>query len=267
MEHSYEFVNLYPEQIKKDPKYQREIDVARIKRITKHWDDDLVNPPKVSLRENGNYYVFNGQHTLAAWKKRYGNRPILCKVYRGLTETEEKDLFVKQEGFAKAVGKVDKLRAEYNAGTKDVVDMVNCVKLAGCIIDFDSLPSNAKNRINAIATAYDIYKSVGRDYFINILDILRRAFFGDQNAFKDGFLKGMGYLFLHNADQFTCQKMIEALQKQPIEWYIQKANVYVGQSARVKFARAIAEQYNKQKRSKRIIIGDAKEADTNESAV
>lgn len=264
MEHSYEFVNLYPEQIKKDPKYQREIDVTRIKRITKHWDDDLVNPPKVSLRENGNYYVFNGQHTLAAWKKRYGNRPILCKVYRGLTELEEKDLFVKQEGFAKAVGKVDKLRAEYNAGTPDVVDMVNCVKLAGCIIDFESLPSAAKNRVNAIATAYDVYKDVGHDYFINILDILRRAFFGDQNAFKDGFLKGMGYLFKNNSDQFTCRKMIDALTKQPIDWYIQKANVYIGQSAKVKYARAFAEQYNKRKSSGKIIIGEVKEGNRHE---
>ena len=185
MEHSYEFVNLYPEQIKKDPKYQREIDVGRIKRITKNWDDDLVNPPKVSLRENGNYYVFNGQHTLAAWKKRYGNRPILCKVYRGLTEIEEKDLFVKQEGFSKAVGKIDKLRAEYNAGTPDVVEMVDCARIAGCIIDFEAQPTTAKNRVNAIATAYDVYKSIGRDYFINALDILRRAFFGDQLAFQD----------------------------------------------------------------------------------
>ena len=123
MEHSYEYVMLYPEQIKKDPKYQREIDVARIKKITKNWDDDLVNAPKVSLRENGNYYVFNGQHTLAAWKKRYGNKMIQCKVYRGLTETEEKDLFVKQEGFSKAVGLVDKLRAEYNSGNDEVMDM------------------------------------------------------------------------------------------------------------------------------------------------
>lgn len=264
MEHSYEFVNLYPEQIKKDPKYQRDIDVSRIKRITKHWDDDLVNPPKVSLRENGNYYVFNGQHTLAAWKKRYGNKPILCKVYRGLTELEEKDLFVKQEGFAKAVGKVDKLRAEYNAGTPDVVDMVNCVKLAGCIIDFESLPSTAKNRVNAVATAYDVYKDVGRDYFINILDILRRAFFGDQNAFKDGFLKGMGYLFKNNSDQFTCRKMIDALTKQPIDWYIQKANIYIGQSAKVKYARAFAEQYNKRKSSGKIIIGEVKEGNQHE---
>lgn len=256
MEHSYEFVNLYPEQIKKDPNYQREIDMSRIKKITKHWDDDLVNPPKISLRENGNYYVFNGQHTLAAWKKRYGNKPILCKVYRGLSETDEKDLFVKQEGFSKAVGRVEKLRAEFNAGTEDVVDMVNCAAIAGCTINFDLAPANVKNRVNAIATAYSVYKSVGHDNFINILDVLRRGFFGDQLAFQDGFLKGMGYLFKNHSEQFTLKKMVQALSQQPIEWYRQKANVYIGQSAGVKYAKAFAEQYNKRKSSGRITIGE-----------
>lgn len=253
MEHSYEYVMLFPEQIKKDPKYQRDIDVSRIKKITKNWDDDLVNAPKVSLRDNGVYYVFNGQHTLVAWKKRYGNKPIQCKVYRGLTETEEKDLFVKQEGFSKAVNLGDKIRAEYNSGTPDVVDMVKCVVLAGCSIDFNNHTSNSKNRVNAIVTAYSTYKSIGHDNFINALDILRRSFYGEQMGFNDGFIKGMGYLFKHYSEQFTVNKMIEALQKQPIEYYRQKAKTFDG-SAALKNAKAFAEQYNKGKRTNKISI-------------
>ena len=251
MEHSYEYVMLYPEQIKKDPKYQREIDVARIKKITKNWDDDLVNAPKVSLRENGNYYVFNGQHTLAAWKKRYGNKMIQCKVYRGLTETEEKDLFVKQEGFSKAVGLVDKLRAEYNSGNDEVMDMVRCVSLAGCTMDFENRTSQTQNRINAVTTAYNVYKEVGHDNFINILDILRRSFYGDYKGFQDGFLKGMKFLFKHYSDKISVKPMITALQKQPADWYVQKANKFDG-SAAVRYAKAFVEQYNKGKRTNRI---------------
>lgn len=251
MEHSYEYTMLYPEQIKKDPKYQREIDVNRIKKITKNWDDDLVNAPKVSLRENGVYYVFNGQHTLAAWKKRYGNRPIQCKVYRGLTEIEEKDLFVKQEGFSKAVGLVDKLRAEFNSGNDEVMDMVRCVHLAGCTIDFDNRTSQTQNRINAVTTAYNVYKDVGHDNFINILDILRRSFYGDYKGFQDGFLKGMKFLFKHYAEHITVKKMVTALQKQPADYYVQKANRYEG-SAAVRYAKAFVEQYNKGLRTNRI---------------
>ena len=255
MEHSYEYTMLYPEQIKKDPKYQREIDAARIKKITKNWDDDLVNAPKVSLRENGVYYVFNGQHTLAAWKKRYGNRPIQCKVYRGLTEKEEKDLFVKQEGFSKAVGKVDILRAEFNSGDAEVCDMVNCCKLAGCTIDFDNRTSNVNNRINAVSTAYAVYKSIGHDHFINVLCILKTAFFGEQLAFQDGFLKGMGYLFKHYSDKIVNRKMIESIQRQPVDYYRQRANQFDG-SAQVRYAKAFVEQYNKGRRTNRIELAE-----------
>lgn len=260
MEHSFEYAMLYPEQIKKDPKYQREIDVARIKKITKYWDDDLVNAPKVSLRANGVYYVFNGQHTLAAWKKRYGNRPIQCKVYRGLTEEEEKDLFVKQEGFSKAVGKIDILRAEFNSGSAEVCDMVNCIKLAGCTVDFDNRTSTVDNRVNAIATAFSVYKSVGHDYFINILYILRNAFFGNQLGFQDGFLKGMGYLFKHYAEYITVKKMIDAIQRQPVDWYRQRANTFDGSSA-VRYARAFVEQYNKCKKTNRIPFSTVQESE------
>jgi len=251
MEHSYEYTMLYPEQIKKDPKYQREIDVARIKKITKNWDDDLVNAPKVSLRENGVYYVFNGQHTLAAWKKRYGNRPIQCKVYRGLTEEEEKDLFVKQEGFSKAVGKIDILRAEFNSGSAEVVDMVNCCKLAGCSIDFDNRTSNVKNRVNAVATAFAVYRSIGHDNFINLLCILSKAFYGEQAAFQDGYIKGMGYLFKHYSDRITNKRMIEALQRQPVDYYRQRANTFIGSSA-YRYAKAFTEQFNKGKKTNKI---------------
>lgn len=255
MEHSYEYTMLYPEQIKKDPKYQREIDIARIKKITKNWDDDLVNAPKVSLRENGVYYVFNGQHTLAAWKKRYGNRPIQCKVYRGLTEVEEKDLFVKQEGFSKAVGLVDKLRAEFNSGDPDVTDMVNCIRVAGCSIDFDNRTSNAQNRINAVSTAFNVYKEVGHDNFINIIDILRRSFYGDYKGFQDGFLKGMKYLFKHHCEKISIKQMVTSLQKQPADYYVQQANRLEG-SAQVRYAKAFATQYNKGRRVNRIDLDE-----------
>ena len=248
MKHDFEYVMLFPEQIKKDPKYQREIDIARIKRITKNWDDDLVNAPKISLRDNGVYYVFNGQHTLAAWKKRYGNKPIQCKVYRGLTEDEEMQLFIKQEGFSKSVGTADKLRAKYNHGDKEVCDMVRCAQIAGCVIDFEKEKSRAKNQINAVVAAFSAYGMVGHDNFINILSILKDAFFGEQIAFCDGMLKGMAYLFKHYPDKITVRNMVNSLQSQPVKYYEQESRKHIG-TMPVRYAKAIAAQYNKKRRT------------------
>ena len=69
--------------------YQRHLNANRVKRIAAEFDERIANAPKVSYR-NGHYYVFDGQHTIAARKLRNNNcdLDILCKVYSGLTEQE-----------------------------------------------------------------------------------------------------------------------------------------------------------------------------------
>lgn len=71
----------------------------RVHRIAKEFDERIANEPKVSYRD-GHYYVFDGQHTVAARKQLNGDKDldILCKVYYGLDEQEETLLFAQQTG-------------------------------------------------------------------------------------------------------------------------------------------------------------------------
>jgi hypothetical protein len=80
---NYEYKQINSAFILSDPDYQRTLDVNRVKRIVANFNPNLVNPIKVSLR-NGKYYVFDGQHTLAALKMKNNNQNLLveCKVYR-----------------------------------------------------------------------------------------------------------------------------------------------------------------------------------------
>ena len=70
--------------------YQRDQKLRQIKDISKDFDERVANEPKVSYRD-GRYFVFDGQHTIAARVHRNGGDPlpILCKVYFGMTEKEE----------------------------------------------------------------------------------------------------------------------------------------------------------------------------------
>ena len=74
--------------------YQRELNEDRVRRIAAEFDERIANEPKVSCRD-GRYYVFDGQHTIAARKLLNGGRdlPIRCKVFYGLTESDEALLF------------------------------------------------------------------------------------------------------------------------------------------------------------------------------
>ena len=55
--------------------YQRRLNPQRTKRIANAFDERIANEPKVSLR-NGRYYVFDGQHTIAARVERNGGKPL-----------------------------------------------------------------------------------------------------------------------------------------------------------------------------------------------
>lgn len=70
--------------------YQRDQKLRQINDISKDFDERVANEPKVSYRD-GRYFVFDGQHTIAARVHRNGGDPlpILCKVYFGMTEKEE----------------------------------------------------------------------------------------------------------------------------------------------------------------------------------
>ena len=45
--------------------YQRELNPNRVRKIAAEFDEHIANDPKVSFRD-GHYYVFDGQHTIAA---------------------------------------------------------------------------------------------------------------------------------------------------------------------------------------------------------
>ena len=74
--------------------YQRKFNARRALKIAEDFDERIANEPKVSYRD-GRYFVFDGQHTIAARKLRNGGNDlhIKCKVYFDMTEKDEAMLF------------------------------------------------------------------------------------------------------------------------------------------------------------------------------
>ena len=86
--HEFEYRYLRPSQIQVDPLYQRRLRPAVVDNIVKEFNGDTFNEPKVSNRD-GKYWVFDGQHTLAASAQAHyrgnGRRPERAReVERGL---------------------------------------------------------------------------------------------------------------------------------------------------------------------------------------
>lgn len=171
--------------------YQRGIDSKRVKRIADTWKDEVANLPKVSYRD-GKYWVFDGQHTIAARKLRNGNQdlPIECRVYSGLTYEEEAELFVLQNGIAKNPDMNAKFKAMYEAGDVDIIEFKRTVESVGLRMDFSK--GWGQNKIIACNTAYKLFtKNSSSKIFTKSLEMIKFAWGGAPDSFRREILLGM----------------------------------------------------------------------------
>ena len=194
-----------------DPDYQRSLDMNRVHKIVGQFDEMLVNPIKVSLRE-GKYYVFDGQHTLAALKLRNNNKdlPVSCKVYKGMTRQQEAALFAQQNGLSRAVPSNAKLKAMYLARDPEVVDFYDCTNR---VVKMDFSGGMAQNKILACAKAFKIYKDMGKVEYINILNIIESAWGGEPNSFRQEILGGLHLFYKEYRGKISIPALIKKLSR------------------------------------------------------
>ena len=74
-----------------DESYQRALQ-NHVKIIARDWNPTKCDPLKINFREDGNFYVWDGQHRLEAAKLR-GIKYLLCDITVGLTQEQEAELF------------------------------------------------------------------------------------------------------------------------------------------------------------------------------
>lgn len=161
--------------------YQREINTNRVKRIAKNFYERIANEPKVSFRD-GKYYVFDGQHTIAARKLMNGNKnlSILCKVYMGMTEKEEAELFSRQTGESAPLTAGIRLRAEIFG--EDEVALAFRTANADLGIELDYDQKRGFMRIGCIQTAYEAYRKLGTDRYKEAMKIIIEAWGGTRSV-------------------------------------------------------------------------------------
>ena len=241
--HEFEYKWLRPSQLRTDPLYQRQLDIPRVEKIVKAFNGDTFNEPKVSYRD-GVYWVFDGQHSLAAWRKYHGNedKPIYCKVFKGMTWLEECDAFVRQNGIDKDPTTNDKLRAAYNSKDPDVVDMVDKASLCGFIVDFNA--SKTPSRIVATTALFRAYKTLGGENYLRMLTAVKDAWYGDIDAVSSQIISGMATVF--KTYEFQLEDFVKSMKKITPARIIAQGKTYRDRTNT--YSREIVKQYNIKRR-------------------
>ena len=245
--HEFESKLLSPSLIKYDPLYQRELDGKRAGKIAAEFNGDLFNEPKVSYRD-GAYWCFNGQHSIAAWKIYHNNedKPVMCKVFRGMTWLDECEAFVAQNGLSKDPTTNQKLRAAYNSKNPDVIQMVELAKQAGFIVDFNL--GQIRNRICCTSTLFKAFKKLGPEAYLEMLTVIQGAWKGEIESTSNQIISGMTTFYDRYYGNFKMEDLIKNLSRiTPVE-IIRNGKNYT--TVRNGYTREIVKCYNKGRRYK-----------------
>ena len=194
------------------PAYQRVVDNSRVKKIIANFNPLLVNSIKVSHRDN-QYFIFDGQHTLAVLKANNNNKDLMvnCRVFEGLTEETEAGLFAKQTGLSRNVDISAKFKALFVAKDIDIVEMVKLTKQTGLRVDFNK--SKSTNNIVALGKLYKIFKSVSAIDYIEILSVIEEAWKGIPESLYKEILGGVHLFCITYKGKYDRKVLIDKLVK------------------------------------------------------
>jgi len=193
-------------QVRTNPLAQRELNPARVDKLTSEFDPEQFGAPTVNHRDEW-YYVIDGQHRIEALKKWFGSwedQQIQCWAYEDLTETEEADVFLKLNDTL-AVAAFAKFRVGVQAGRPAETDVDRIVRAQGLHVSKE----NNEGAIGAVGTIMRLYCRAGGPTLGRTLRIIRDAY-GDPGL-DAAVIDGIGLLCHRYNGEFEDARAVDRL--------------------------------------------------------
>jgi hypothetical protein len=173
--------------MKVSPKAQREFKEIHAAEIAADIDLEAIGYPVVNKRD-GNFYIVDGQHRIAALKMiGWGDQQIMCEVYEGLSEKDEAELFLRRDK-RRAVQAFDRFRIGVVAEREVETDIDRIIRSQGLRIsdDYSTLS------IACVGALYKTYRNGGPVVLGRSVRLLRDGFPDDGAAFRRELVEGAG---------------------------------------------------------------------------
>ncbi|MDF2881550.1 MAG: hypothetical protein K0R54_2107 [Clostridiaceae bacterium] len=195
-------------------KYQRPLEMSRVKKYASEFDKTLLTPIVVSKR-NGFNYVVDGQHrTVLA--KTMGLDGLMALVYEGLTYEEEADYFKKlnnANGEQKKVSKIDMFNASVEAKDIRALDIKAIIEDLG----FRMAKTSGNNTITAMNTLEKMYDKYGAQGLKDTLILSKNTWNGETYSLNNQVISGLAsFLNIYSGQpNFSAKTFIKQLSSVP----------------------------------------------------
>lgn len=202
---------LLPQQLQIDEAYQRSIEEAGsqalIRKIAQHWNWDLCQPLVVSRRENGDLFVIDGQHRLAAARLRGDIAQLPAVVVNYASAADEAASFVHLNQQRRPLTGLQIFHAALASGDSQACEIRDAIEAAGLKlgkhVNLQLGPPMTIINVAGIRAAWDDY---GGAVTREALQLLGTAFAGQRLVYAGTFFAGLVALC---RDQMGDAKQIE----------------------------------------------------------
>lgn len=168
--------------------FQRPISEKSVTNIIRNFDRNKVKPIVLSKR-NGKYYVVDGQHTLTALRRLFGENVVVTAIIiEELTLQQEAEYFVKQYDGSHRLTSLDMFKGRLVYEDK-AQQMESVAKSHGLRIKTSG--TKGKNTIVAIRQYEKMWDKLGKNGTHKALTLIKRAWGDDLNAYDGKILSGM----------------------------------------------------------------------------
>jgi len=232
-----------------DPEYNRPVSKSEVKDIICNFNPNILDPLKVSLRNN-KYYIFDGNHRLVALTEmNNGNRDFMvdCIVFEGMTKEDEARMFAIQDGNSRKVKRLEQVKALYVAKEESVIAFRKTVESAGAKCSF--VATNNPYHIKCYDTAYKLFLDYGDKHLYDVIDIIIKSWNGHPDSLRKEIILGISILLRTYPEidkKWLCERLGQVGSTTPKE-IIQNGKDDKTFSGNKRYAIQIAKIYNKRK--------------------
>jgi uncharacterized protein YunC (DUF1805 family) len=121
------------ERLKVDDTYQRDFKEAKVSAIRAEWSYIACGAISVARREDGSFWVMDGQHRVLAAMARADVSHIDCMVFESTSVKEEARGFLASNTVRKPLTSIDKFKAQIVAGNTIAIEAQKLLTQAGYV--------------------------------------------------------------------------------------------------------------------------------------
>lgn len=202
--------NLNVNELQTDMSYQSPVKEVQVKRIVNNFDEASIDSIVVNRRDNGYYYIIDGQHRVQALKE-LGIGTVPAKVHEGLTVTEEAKLY-KNINTRPTKSPNSMAKASLKQGDENAELILFSVLEAGLDIDYDN-NNPTQNYITAYRSLERVYNKYGGRGLTETLVFIKDAFGIERTFFQGYIIEGFAKFLATYYEDLKKDNLLKRLQQ------------------------------------------------------